>query len=151
MSPGTTGLGSLRRRQRRGGRGLADLTPLVDITLMLVVFLLLTAQTVDRGVLPVDLPAALSAEEEAGREPRVLRVTVTAAGGVLHLGRELTLEQLRDLAGAHRRAVIDADAASPHGRVVAVVDVLRQAGLEEVAYVRPCATSRALARPGGRP
>ncbi len=122
------GLRWRRARQRPAG---VDLTPLVDVTLMLVVFLLLAAETVDARSLPVSLPVAPSADEDLDEWPSVI---VTAAGEILVEGTVQTLFELSERADSWPAVLIQADAACPHGRVVAVVDALRRGGSTTILY-----------------
>lgn len=119
-----------RRRQRRRPIGV-DLTPLVDVTLILVVFLLLAAEAVDARSLPVFLPAAATAPEDHTVRPSVL---VTAEGEILFKGEPQTLASLARRAADWPEVLLQADADCPHGRVVAVVDALRSGGSERIFY-----------------
>ncbi|MHC5067498.1 MAG: ExbD/TolR family protein [Planctomycetota bacterium] len=122
------------RRVRRGPRAFTDLAPLVDVTLMLVVFFLLTSQAVDVTAIDVDLPqaetgAALAANE-AGRE----RLEILADGTLLLGATVIELEALATAVASSEQMIIAADAACRHGRVVAVVDALRAAGVAQIYY-----------------
>jgi biopolymer transport protein ExbD len=115
-----------------------NVTPLVDITLVLLVVFMVTAKlVVNQRALVVDLPKAASGQ--AVQE--ILAVEVTAAGGVRVDGAPLgSDDELIDKARAglkrtrELRAVIQADTAVPHGRVVHVLDRLRQAGIVKVGF-----------------
>lgn len=119
------------RRRHTHAPALADFAPLVDVTLMLVVFLLLTAEVVDAHAVPVELPTVASGEASAAG---ALELVITADGSIVHAGRELDLGALAGLVGEHASAVLQADTACPHGRVLAVVDVLREAGIGAIYY-----------------
>lgn len=122
---------SALRRRHRPARQFVDLAPLVDVTLMLVVFLLLSAQVVDAHAVPVELPTAATGERTPGED---LELVITAGGELLHGERSLTTDDLAELVADGRRAIIQADAAASHGRVVEVVDALRAAGAGGVFY-----------------
>ncbi|MDA3959934.1 MAG: biopolymer transporter ExbD [Planctomycetota bacterium] len=123
----------MARLRRRHGHApaLADFAPLVDVTLMLVIFLLLTSEVVDSQAIPVQLPAAATGEEQDGG---AFEVIITAAGDVVCGGSTVELEALTDLVQGHSVAVLQADALAPHGRVLGVVDTLRAAGVGAVYY-----------------
>jgi biopolymer transport protein ExbD len=123
-------MAALRRRHAHAP-ALADFAPLVDVTLMLVIFLLLTAEVVDAQALPVELPSAATGEASA---EGALELVITASGAVVHDGRTVAVEGLAELVGSHRTAVLQADTACPHGQVLAVVDSLRQAGIGAIYY-----------------
>lgn len=122
----------MARLRRRHGHApaLGDFAPLVDVTLMLVVFLLLTAEVVDHGI-PVQLPSVATG---APQEARALAVTITDDGTVLVAGRTVRLEDLGAMIADHDLAVLHADRDASHGRVLAVVDRLRDGGLEGIYY-----------------
>jgi biopolymer transport protein ExbD len=115
-----------------------NVTPLVDITLVLLIVFMVTAKlVVNQRALVVDLPKAASGQ--AVQE--ILAVEVTAAGGVRVDGVPLGSDDEligKARAGLRRtrelRAVIQADTAVPHGRVVHVLDRLRQAGIVKVGF-----------------
>ncbi|MCB9755324.1 MAG: biopolymer transporter ExbD [Myxococcales bacterium] len=123
-----------------GGRGPItgiNVTPLVDITLVLLIILMVTAKIVATPAIPLDLPHASHTEDIQV----VLSVIVPARGRVLINGepvgdderlRELVAATLEQNPGA--RAVIHAEGAAAHERVLHVLDRLRGAGLDKVAF-----------------
>ena len=123
-------------RRRRPSPTL-NLAPFVDIVFLLVIFFMVTSTfiTPEEG-LPVDLPSAQSAEQE----PTGVPVVVVDARGQVFLGNRrysdaALFAELKDrLAGKKDRTVVlRADSKVPHGRVVEVMDILRQAGASRVA------------------
>jgi biopolymer transport protein ExbD len=125
----------LRRRVRRKGR--IEIIPMIDTVFFLLVFFMMASlsMTMNRG-LPVNLPAAGSGERER-REPVALTLTRV---GELYLDRvPVTLESLparlrRALAtNSQLVGIVNADREVPHGRVVAVMDAARQAGVARLA------------------
>lgn len=122
---------------RRGGiiEGI-NVTPLVDISLVLLVIFIVTAKIIVTPTIPLDLPQASQSEAVQS----VLVVSLHR-DGTLHVdGQAIAIEELRTraiaalAADAELRAVIRADEAVPHGRVMAVLDALRHAGLARVAF-----------------
>lgn len=114
-----------------------NITPLVDVCLVLLVIVLVTAKAVVAHGMPMDLPAAAS----AGEVQSVLTIDVDASGHLSCGGQELASgEALRGLArGAlakdkDLRAVIAASSAASHGVVLDVLDDLRLAGVSHVAF-----------------
>lgn len=120
----------LRRRHSRQP-GALDFTSLVDIALVLVVFFVLTSQTIEMRSLPVALPAAGTADAAATAP---LEVVVDAGGALTCRGRPLQLKELAAQVGGATRATVLADTQARHGRVVEVVDALRHAGVAEVYF-----------------
>jgi biopolymer transport protein ExbD len=126
---------------RRGIIEGINVTPLVDITLVLLVIFIVTAKLVVTPAVPLDLPKASQSEELQ----TILSVIVPADGtlqvdGVATdeatLGAKARSALARD---PELRAVIQADRAVSHGRVMGVLDTLKSAGLVQVAFgaVRP--------------
>ncbi|HYE04204.1 MAG TPA: biopolymer transporter ExbD [Planctomycetota bacterium] len=106
------------------------ITPLVDIALLLLGFFLLAGQVAAHRELAVTLPKAGTAEAPAA----ALSVAISRDGAVSVGGEPVDLAQLKLIAADAPRVALHADAAVAHGRVVAVVDVLRAAGAGKVFY-----------------
>ena len=105
-----------------------NVTPLVDITLVLLVVMMITASYFASKTIPMELPKAASGE----LTPVVLAVSI-APGGELYLDAvpidEAGLRQriITARATSHEpQAIIAADGRTPHAKVVHVIDVLRQ-------------------------
>ncbi|MBK8589733.1 MAG: biopolymer transporter ExbD [Sandaracinaceae bacterium] len=137
---------------RRGGiiEGI-NVTPLVDITLVLLVIFIVTAKIVVTPAVPLDLPRATGAEELQ----TVLSVVVPREGEMSVDGEPITLDALvvhaRTVLAEHpdARAVISADQAVSHGRVIAILDALSEGGLTHVAFgaLRPGVPSASVRPP----
>jgi biopolymer transport protein ExbD len=125
-----------------GGNGEDDLisginiTPLVDIVLVLLIIFMVTATYIVREAIEVDLPRAAHGGEATGT---TLAVVVTRDGtiyldGVRRSDQELSV-RTREAVAKDRdtRAIISADRASLHGAVVHVIDVVKGAGVSRFA------------------
>jgi biopolymer transport protein ExbD len=105
-----------------------NVTPLVDIVLVLLVILMVTASYVASRAIPVELPRAATGEALPG----ILALTIDRGGAVFVEGEALDEVGLRARVRTARardaelRAVISADGRARHAQVVRVVDVLRQ-------------------------
>lgn len=105
-----------------------NITPLVDVVLVLLVVLMVTASYLASHAIPVDLPKAASGEAIDS----VLGVSVTRDGAIFLDGQpsdERTFRaRVRAAHGANEqvRAVIAADGGAAHRDVVRVIDLLRQ-------------------------
>jgi biopolymer transport protein TolR len=112
-----------------------NVTPLVDVVLVLLVVLMVTATYLASRSIPVDLPTGKTGE--ATTAP--LTVSLTKAGQLYVDGAPATEGELRQkLVQARQRdpelrAVIAADGAVPHRRVIGVIDLLRQEHVERFA------------------
>jgi biopolymer transport protein ExbD len=114
-----------------------NVTPLVDITLVLLIIFMVTAKLVVSRALPLDLPKAATGAELQ----QVFALALHADGSVFVDGRPVPsdaalLHDARASLAKHPelRAVVQADGAVPHRRVMRALDVLRQAGLSRVAF-----------------
>jgi biopolymer transport protein ExbD len=114
-----------------------NVTPLVDITLVLLIIFMVTAKLVVSRALPLDLPQAAT-----GGEVQTLFSVTLRQDGALELDGQPTAreeEVVQKARAALRqnpelRAVVQADGAVPHRRVMQALDLLRQAGLARVAF-----------------
>ncbi|RYZ03153.1 MAG: biopolymer transporter ExbD [Myxococcales bacterium] len=112
-----------------------NVTPLVDVVLVLLVVLMVTATYLASRAIPVDLPTGKTGE--ASSAP--LTVSLTKTGALYVDGVPFSEPQLREKLQAARkvepelRAVIAADGAVPHRRVVGIIDLLRQEHVERFA------------------
>ena len=114
-----------------------NLTPLIDILFLVLMFLMLTATFRDSFVVDVTLPPAETATPAAIDSPDTIRIVVTADGQVVMDDRPITLDELeRRLTAMPRREqlsiILSADERSPHGDVVAVMDRARRADILNV-------------------
>jgi biopolymer transport protein ExbD len=115
-----------------------NVTPLVDISLVLLIVLMVTARIVASPAMPFDLPKAANATETQ----TVFTVGIDAQGGVQVDGRSVADDadlrrSARDALKGHGidlRTVVQAADAVPHGRVVHVLDELREAGVQRIAF-----------------
>jgi biopolymer transport protein ExbD len=117
-----------------------NVTPLVDVVLVLLVVLMVTAGYIASKAIPVDLPKAATGETME----TTLTVSVDQSGAFYLDGQALSDAQIRVAMGAAKkaapnlRAVIAADGRVPHLRVVRLMDLLRQVHVTEFAMdVRP--------------
>lgn len=114
-----------------------NVTPLVDVVLVLLVIFMITAPTIFQSAIKVNLPKAQSAGEAAGQTP--LQFTVAKDGLVYWGAEKLSWEELdrrlRDKPPANldENVSISADESTPHGTVVKLMDVLRRNGLHRFA------------------
>jgi biopolymer transport protein ExbD len=114
-----------------------NVTPLVDVTLVLLIVFMVTAKLIAGQGIPLDLPKA----KTAGATQTVLSVSIDAQGGVLANGSKVASdEELRSRASnalkanPELRTVIAASSSASHGKVMHVLDTVRDAGITRVAF-----------------
>jgi biopolymer transport protein ExbD len=117
-----------------------NVTPLVDVVLVLLVVLMVTAGYIASKAIPVDLPQAATGETV----PQTIILSIDERGVVFADGVQVVDAELRQRIAAAKkakpdlRAVIAADGRTSHRSVVRVVDLLRQENVNEFALdVRP--------------
>ncbi len=114
-----------------------NVTPLVDITLVLLIIFMVTAKLIVSQSLPLDLPKAANGQEvqmifgvelHANGDTVVNGKKIANDAAVLPLAKE-ELAKNPDL-----RAVIRADTTVQHGRVITVLDLLKTGGITKIAF-----------------
>jgi len=134
------GSGARRRRQRAGARmSEINVTPFVDVMLVLLIIFMVAAPMLTVGV-PIELPrtsaGALPSEQE---EP--LSVTLTADGQVMvqdtQVAAEDLIPRLRAISEERRddKVFLRADGAIPYERVVQVMGALNAGGFRNIGLV----------------
>jgi len=122
--------------RRRGIIAEINVTPLVDIMLVLLIIFMLTAHLIAKQAIEVQLPRA---SQSTALVPTTLAVTLTRDGKLYLDGKPVTPEQLRAAVRAavakdpKTQAVIAGDKAVSHGRVVWVLDVIKSLGVTSFA------------------
>jgi biopolymer transport protein TolR len=126
-------------RSRRTVSALSDInvTPLVDVVLVLLLVFMVTAPMMSRGI-DVSLPVANQPQTEP--EERIVTITINAQERIFIGDRPINLQLLEDtvrgmLEGRQRKVVyLRADESLRYGRVIAVVDKLKSAGVDQVGF-----------------
>jgi biopolymer transport protein ExbD len=113
-----------------------NVTPLVDIFLVLLIIFLVTANFIVRETMEVDLPRAAN----GGETVQGLLNVVLDRGGTLYVDGEVMDEArlaTRVAAAVQQdpetRAIISADQALPYGRVMHLLDVVKGQGISRFA------------------
>ena len=128
-----------------------NVTPLVDVVLVLLVILLVMTPLL-KEELPVELPIAAQAREQT--ETATPTLTIAADGAVSFEGAPLPSDALGERLAAiyaarpEKTVMLAADRRLTYARVVEVMDACREAGIERIGVVtvRPASETG-----GGRP
>lgn len=113
-----------------------NITPLVDVVLVLLVIFLMTAPVLYQSAIKVQLPKAATGESA---EKTPFNFTITREGQVLWdketMDWSAIAKRLTSLGEKvfEQTAIISADESTPHGAVIRLMDTLRQAGLTRFA------------------
>ena len=130
--------GSGRRGRKYRPMSEINVTPLVDVMLVLLVVFMITAPLLTVGV-PVDLPETEAAQLTDRDEP--LLVSVDAEGKVFIQETEVEFEglaaKLRAIVGARQDTYVyvRGDRAIAYGRVMEVMGALAAAGFDKVSLM----------------
>lgn len=139
-------------KSRRGRRSLRhmgivsdiNVTPFVDVMLVLLMVFMVTAPMLTVGV-PLELPETAAKEMQGDTEP--LTVSVKADGKVYLQETEIVLEELvpklQAIAknGYEERIFVRADKAIDYGAVMLVMGALNEAGFRKIGLVTSADTS----------
>ena len=122
--------------RKRGIIADINVTPLVDIMLVLLIIFMLTANLIAKQAIEVELPRA---SQSTSLNPTTLAVTITRDGAFYLNGKPTTPEAFRAAvqaavaADAKTQVIIAGDKAVSHGRVVWVLDVVKSLGVTSFA------------------
>lgn len=129
------------RRKRREEASL-EMTPLIDVVFLLLIFFLITTtfSKSQEAEIPINLPTAVSGETATEGEKVVLFITDDGTVDIKGDG-ELEGETLNDkLTNLHARqpnanVVLKGDQEASHGKVIEVLDQIKQTGFKKVNLV----------------
>jgi len=136
-----SGGGGGRRRRRGGAQPIAEIniTPFVDVMLVLLIIFMVAAPLLTVGV-PVELPKT-AAQALPGEQEEPLSVTITADGAVQIMTtdtpREELIPKLRAVAAEREgdRVFLRADGAVPYSAVMEIMGALNAGGFSNIGLV----------------
>ena len=114
-----------------------EITPLIDVVFLLLIFFTITTTFVTTPGIRVKLPKASASE--AQNEERDATVVLTRDDQIIFNHRSVDLKELgnglQELStkDPETLVIVQADEAVPHGRVVEVMDLAKGAGLHRLA------------------
>jgi len=127
----------LRGRRTASALGEINVTPLVDVVLVLLLVFMVTAPMMSRGI-DVSLPVANQPQTEP--EERIT-VSINAQERIFVGDRPINLQLVEDTVRGmmegrtHKVVYLRADEGLRYGRVIAVVDKLKSAGVDQIGFV----------------
>ena len=129
-----------RKKRRRSVMSEINVTPMVDVMLVLLIIFMVSAPLLTVGV-PIDLPQSQAKSLEQDKEP--LTVSVNDAGKVFLQNNEITLDDLlpklqavaQARGGAEARVYVRGDKSVNYGTMMQVMGRLSGAGFHRVALV----------------
>lgn len=121
-----------------------NITPLIDVVFLLLIFFMVSTTFERDSKLQIELPEATARPQGAEDQPIV--VTIDARGQYQVNGRSLINAQPDTLKAAITKArdkrqppsppalVISADATTPHQAVITLMDIARQLGIDHLSF-----------------
>jgi biopolymer transport protein TolR len=126
-----------------GGKGGVksdiNVTPLVDVMLVLLIIMMIIAPMLQKGV-DVKLPVAANTQDKP--ETQEQTVVAVSADGRMHLNQVAVLDRdmpqrISDALDLKKERIVylKADQDAPYGRVMAAFDALRKANVENIGLI----------------
>ena len=105
-----------------------NITPLVDVMLVLLVIFMVTTSYLDQSGIAIELPSASTGDvNQAG-----MTISIDRDGNPYYQQKEVSdAELVRLLQDQKGQVNIAADRQAPHGKVIAVIDLLRAQGITQ--------------------
>ena len=140
MNGGTAAVAGRRRHRRRPVMSEINVTPMVDVMLVLLIIFMVSAPLLTVGV-PLDLPQTQAKTLDQDKEP--LTVSVNTKGEVYLQNSEIKIEELvaklqaitQARGGTDERIYVRGDKKVDYGTVMRVMGRLSAAGFRRVALV----------------
>ncbi|MBB3385691.1 MULTISPECIES: protein TolR [unclassified Rhizobium] len=143
MSVGGNGGGGGRRGSRRGGgRGgpisEINVTPLVDVMLVLLIIFMVAAPMMTSGV-PIDLPQTQAGALNAQTQP--ITISIKADGQVFLQETQINVTEIADklkaiaTTGYNERIFVRGDGKAPYGVIADVMSRIQEAGYKNIGLV----------------
>jgi biopolymer transport protein ExbD len=114
-----------------------NITPFVDVVLVLLVIFMVTAPMMVKETMNIKLPKGKNTERS---KSKTLGISISRSGQVLVNGEQIDSTLLYDLAVREKQAnpdvqvLISADKESQHGAVIEVLDQVKSAGIKNFAF-----------------
>lgn len=131
----------MRFRTRRSEAPDLNLTPLIDVVFLLLIFFMVSTTFTKESELTIELPEASG--ETVEQKPDKIEITISAEGRYYVNEQEVINTQLKTLKAAIKKVagersdvplIISADAKTPHQAVVTAMDAARQLGILHLTF-----------------
>jgi biopolymer transport protein TolR len=140
MTVGTRGGGGRRRRRSRSAKPMSEInvTPFVDVMLVLLIVFMVTAPLLTAGV-PIDLPQAAVQALAVDKEP--IMVTIDTEGKVFIGEEEVAMDQVVPqitaiaTEGFEERIYVRGDKTASYGTIMEVMGAINSAGFKRIGLV----------------
>jgi biopolymer transport protein TolR len=136
----SAGKGGRRRRgvPRYGAMADINMTPFIDVMLVLLIIFMVAAPLLSSGV-PIDLPSTKAGELNIDKKP--ISVAIDEHGDIFLMDQKIDIANLVEAVkaqakeGVDERVYVRASKTVPYGRVAEVMSDMTAAGFKKVALV----------------
>jgi len=124
-------------KHRRADEPRVELTPMVDVVFLLLIFFMISTTFVEHPGLKIDLPD--SSAQQIKHEGKEIQVYLAEDGQIYFQQQEISLDDLYQKLNSYGAAakrmtfLLMADKAVRHGRVIQLMDAAKTAGFEKLA------------------
>lgn len=114
-----------------------DLTPMVDVVFLLLIFFMISTTFVESPGISIKLPE--TSAQTIDREPKEIKVYLSREGALYHRDQKISLDDFKALLAEKSSeaklttVLLLADQESKHGKVVTLMDLARDAGFTKLA------------------
>lgn len=128
-------------RRKKTEEASVNLTPLIDVVFLLLIFFMVSTTFTRETQLKLDLPQAASGEQVDSRDTQQIELIISASGDIAVNGMALADTSLDSLKTALQREsagdtnlplIITADAQTPHQAVILAMDAAGQLGFSRL-------------------
>ena len=145
-----------RLERSKGSEPMSEInvTPMVDVMLVLLVIFILTAPLMASSI-KLDLPKTDAAK--ASEAPKFVTLVVDKAGQIFLNDKPITIDELKTsltqtaVKNPDTEVQLRADEAVPYGKVVEVMGAAQKAGLNRIGFVADAPTSAPSSAPAAAP
>jgi biopolymer transport protein TolR len=114
-----------------------NVTPLVDIVLVLLIIFMVTANMIVRETVEVDLPRAANTQDKTVQGPVMLTMDKDAKvffDGI-EVQQDVLMNKMKEAVVKDKevRAIISADQTLNYGKVMGLIDLVKEAGIAKFA------------------
>lgn len=126
-----------RARNRRVVDVIVDVTPLIDVVFLLLIFFMITSTFVNSPGIEVELPKA--SNSDSNLQPQDIVIAISSEGDIIYEHKQVSLDELSARLESTIRekpdatVIVQADSEVFHGLVVKVMDVAKAAGFSKLA------------------
>jgi len=111
-----------------------NITPVTDVALVILIVFMVSAPGIISTVMDIRLPASSTA---ASNNDTAIRIGIDEKGGLFYNQKSITTDDLKkELLSvenpAEQKAILNADTETPHGKVIEILDALRESGIDKV-------------------